>query len=1437
MKAINHLKVYLLVLFSFVCFQYNYASHSAGGYINYRCVDTTVGRYEITLHLFRDCSGIMFGAEQIQVITSTSNTTHELTKISTKEVTPICQVPDVTVRPTTNCPSGAIGNIQGIEKSTFRAYITLGKNKGWALIGWGTCCRLNVISNIQNPAGEMYWIQAAINTNHKNSSPLYNSEAANYLWAKKENWIDFSARDSFDSKYIVVGGRHIVRDSLVYEFYTPNTGLAPNINNSILLQNPSVNFIQGLSANQFLNSNPTISLNKSAGIARVSPRFESHSVAAVVVKEYRAIPSSNGMTYTRELIGYTCRDQVFITKSSGTEIYSEGIIADSSNVEFIVNPNLARTCRAKGNKIVMKFSAISGTSLKVKDVSVINSQEISNYNFKVTSKQVGNQTTAHVEFKFDRNFATLGYEFKIKVYYCNASGISVENYIPLSVLFSNASIRFEQDTLLYCSNAGIVPLSLPLAKKVSWKSNNAIVSSANLDSNLVNILPSNSHWIYATNLKHSELCKVNDSIYVKMETCNQVKGNIYHDVNNNCSYDPSLDLPAKIPLNLKGKTSSYNQTIYPDNSGNYSFSPPTFNNYTLTVNNVIVNCNSKVNVFDVYLVDSPTIVNIAVKDSPSFEGYPLTPKTLNYCVGETANAEFVLPFVKSMGYVKAKMDYGNGEFEERVLGMEPMQSYLVFNKTYTVNGTYPASIRIYTFDDKLMFQTALNTISISSCLQAKVFIDMNDDCNLDQGDISMSGTNIELKDISANQKQNGSTNADGIASFYVKNGVQYSLSNLNIIACNQDKKDLTFNFPNLDTNYQLNVPLDKFKIIPTVEASIDILNNNFEHCINSQRNFTVKVTKSIGNVSMKLLCNDGQEYTKDLPFEEGIYTYSYAHTFLNKFIGTVRVRFYLDADTIYNFTSNDFSHLLCRNFKAYRDINENCIFDNEQLMAYLRFKVTNLLNSTVTYAFSKNNGDIRLKLTENDHYKIESPSLTNCNNSHDIIFKAVDTAISHLDFPIQRLFNYQAYISLHGRRIDNTSDFKFTLLAQSTMNNDPKTQIDSLFTYELDLPNNCIFKNVNTDDGVSYESLGSNRYRLVCPRKIGARLVFPIVTVEFRNLKQGDILCFGYRLKQVGNEKDIFDNYYRICREAFTAYDPNNKIPAIRSSINTEDFIDKTNPITYTINFQNEGKAPARDVYILDQLSSRLNWESLEIKHASHPMSVSLSNTGQLRFDFKDIILPEKAVDEEGSKGHVIFTIQPKSDLQIGEEIKNTGEIYFDANDAVITNTAISRLVKPSGQYNFFNVSTTSYPENAGVTYGQGRYLFDDNVLVEAKPLSGYQFKYWVDNGVASVFQPSYSFISNKDRILTAHFTKSTSEIKEASWSFKISPNPASDFIHIAMEKSHAKYTVRLTTLDGKLVGNYMNPTRIPLESLARGTYILELESDEVKRTEKLILR
>jgi hypothetical protein len=708
---------------------------------------------------------------------------------------------------------------------------------------------------------------------------------------------------------------------------------------------------------------------------------------------------------------------------------------------------------------------------------------------------------------------------------------------------------------------------------------------------------------------------------------------------------------------------------------------------------------------------------------------------------------------------------------------------------------------------------------------------MNDDCKLDTGDLPMSGSSIDLTDVSTNQKQYSSFNTAGIASFYVKNGAQYNLSNANIIACNQNKKDITFNFPNADTNYHLDLPLDKNKIVPTVVSSIEILNNNIEHCFNSQRSFTVTVTKSSGYLSMKLICNDGKEYQQVLPFEEGVYTYIYSHAFLNKIIGNVNAQFFNFSNKIYEFTSNDFIQIYCLDQVAFNDINKNCSDEIEPRMKYTSFKLTNLNTNKLVYKTTNHLGKLKLNLTYGDNYRIESLKFPICDSINSIVFLADSNTIKNFIIPVQFINNYAAIISTDRRAVvNNTSDFLLNLDAIPDINNVPNDFESNTYIYELTLPDKCLYKSVNS--GITMTSLGGNKYLFEGSRNIKLKVI-----VEFRNLLETNNLCFSLRLRGIHGERDTIDNHYRICRRAFTAYDPNNKIPAIRSSINTEDFIDKTNPITYTINFQNEGKAPARDVYILDQLSSKLNWESMEIKHASHPMSVSLSNTGQLRFDFKDIILPEKAVDEEGSKGHVIFSIKPNSNLEIGDVIRNTAEIYFDANDAVITNTAISRLVKPTGPYDFFNVSVSTYPQNAGTATGQGTYIFDDQVKAEAIPLPGYQFKYWTDNGVVIGPNTNYYFISNKNRYLTAYFSKSTSQVLDANWSYKITPNPASDFINIEFDKPVSKFSVSVISLDGRKLSQFYNQTKISVEGFPRGTYFLEFESDNVVKIEKIILK
>ena len=1433
MKVLTQFYRYIfLVLILAISHSLN-ASHGTSGSITYRCVDTNIGKYEITLNVLRYCYGVSLGNQNLQIQSAQLNTTISMGSPTIKEITPICKVPDVSVPVVTNCPSGPIAGISGLEKHTYKTTVVLGKNLGWALIGWGTCCREIGLSTITGAGGLGIWTQAAINTNVNNSSPIFNSDASNFVCFNKENWFDLSAKDSFDPRYVVIDGNYIERDSLVYELYAPFTAQAANINNAINLQNPGVTYVSGYSANSFFISSPPMNFNKNTGILRFTPTVMSTSLTGIVVKEYRAIPSSNGKTYTRQLVGHITRDQTF-SMNYCEEMNNGGVVADSSNVEFVVTPNLVRTCRAKGNKIMMRFTMPNGNSLKVKDASIINQSEISNYSFKSSVKLIGNTSTALVEFKFDRNFATKGYEFKVKVYYCNSLGISIENYIPLNVLFSNASIRFETDTLLYCHNSGAVPLSLPLAKKVNWTSNDAIISSANTDSNLVSILPLNSHWIRATNLKKPELCTVNDSIYVKVETCNKITGNIIHDVNNNCNKEAEIDVPAKVAVNLKGTNSNYNQTLYPDNQGNFTFTPPIHANYTLTVNNSKVNCNALGNKYNLYLQDTQINLSIPIKDSATFTANAIFPKKIRRCIND-ASMDLSLAYLKSTGFLMAKFDYGDGTIEETPLGIEEKETSL--NKTYQYkqNGTFAPSLKIVRFNGDILFQTSFDTVVINSCLETRLFIDMNDNCSFENNvDILHSNSNIELKDIILNETSSKTT-AQGKAAFYVTNGAKYTITSQEILSCNQDKKSMDFTFPNNDTVLIFNLPLDKNKIKPSIDADIFILNNNNNHCLNSTRYYTVTLTKSIGQLTMLLKYSSGENTTIDLPFLAGTYTYNFSHNFGKRFEGSVLADFIFNQSSIKQVNSSVFKQLNCIEARVYNDTNKNCVDDNEMILKNLKFLLTNIATNKSEIIFSNHSGQLKLFLENNQKYRVSSASsiYKMCNDSNFLEFISDVNNTKLLKIPVQYKSNYTPSLILRNIAFNNTEDYIIKLGVLSDINNVADPNKDLFNTFEFTLPENCFFKSVNIDSGVTANNLEGNTHQIKSP--IG---VMPQVTVYFRNIKSTDIFCFHLRLRRVNGELDTTDNVINRCRTAEATYDPNNKIPVIKSSISEEEFIDKTNQIHYTINFQNEGQAPARDVYILDQLSSRLNWETMEVRDASHPMSVSMTNDGLVRFDFKEIILPEKAVDEEGSKGYVRFTIYPKEDLQIGEEIRNTAGIYFDLNDPVITNTAISRLVKPTDKYGFYDISTDVYPANTGLAEGQGRYLFYDPVKLKASPKPGYDFEYWVENGVVQGAQAEHFFTAKKDKRYTAYFIKkSASSITSADVRFNISPNPASDKILIEVPINLKAYSVRILTVEGRYVTEYANPKEISVALLPRGLYFIELRSEGVNKVEKLELK
>lgn len=122
-------------------------------------------------------------------------------------------------------------------------------------------------------------------------------------------------------------------------------------------------------------------------------------------------------------------------------------------------------------------------------------------------------------------------------------------------------------------------------------------------------------------------------------------------------------------------------------------------------------------------------------------------------------------------------------------------------------------------------------------------------------------------------------------------------------------------------------------------------------------------------------------------------------------------------------------------------------------------------------------------------------------------------------------------------------------------------------------------------------------------------------------------------------------------------------------------FINNSEYLTYIIRFQNTGTSYAADVVIKDQLSANLDPATFIFDDASHSCIVGIDTTDMLTFRFDNIMLPDSTTNEPGSHGFVRFRIKPRVNIVENSIIDNLGQIYFDINPPVATNT-VSTLYK-----------------------------------------------------------------------------------------------------------------------------------------------------------------
>lgn len=195
----------------------------------------------------------------------------------------------------------------------------------------------------------------------------------------------------------------------------------------------------------------------------------------------------------------------------------------------------------------------------------------------------------------------------------------------------------------------------------------------------------------------------------------------------------------------------------------------------------------------------------------------------------------------------------------------------------------------------------------------------------------------------------------------------------------------------------------------------------------------------------------------------------------------------------------------------------------------------------------------------------------------------------------------------------------------------------------------------------------------------------------------GDSVCHLAFANPLSGDANPADNEQVMCDVIRGSYDPNDKTAYLAgSSAPVSNLLPTQKDLVYRLRFQNTGTDTAFNIYLVDTIDNNLDLRTLHVISASHPMNTFVSPERVIRFEFNDILLPDDKTNEPLSHGYVNYSISLKDNLALGTQIHNTGYIYFDYNQAVVTNTTENTIRDPSsvgelGKNNFFS----AYPNPA----------------------------------------------------------------------------------------------------------------------------------------------
>ncbi len=252
----------------------------------------------------------------------------------------------------------------------------------------------------------------------------------------------------------------------------------------------------------------------------------------------------------------------------------------------------------------------------------------------------------------------------------------------------------------------------------------------------------------------------------------------------------------------------------------------------------------------------------------------------------------------------------------------------------------------------------------------------------------------------------------------------------------------------------------------------------------------------------------------------------------------------------------------------------------------------------------------------------------------------------------------------------------------------------------------------------------------------------------------GDTLCFKVITNIPSGDIEPMNNVAEICLPVVNSYDPNMKEVSPKGE-GVAGFIEQTTEkLTYTIHFQNTGNAVAYNISVLDTLSGNLVPSSVKILGSSHTMTPEWVSASVLRFNFYSIMLADSNSNEPASHGFVTFEVEIANGMMPGETIENTAHIFFDFNQAIVTNTALNTIAEELSTEELSGITVNIHPNPASCKIS---ILAEDLLSVRIIDFSG---KVIVENAMLKDQSLDVSGLKNGMYILQISTSKGTASKK-----------------------------------------------------------------------------